>query len=84
MTDPRNIAHDKKLQQEKKHRHEEVAPGGDATPQPGKKTAMEHHASDVRKVPDEAAEEGKTKTWSADNWHPSRKCSSANVRYGTE
>jgi hypothetical protein len=61
MTDPRNIAHDKKVQQEKKHRHEEVAPGADATPQPGKKTHMEQHASDVTKVPDEAAEEGKAK-----------------------
>ena len=61
MTDPRNIAHDKKVQQEKKHRNEEVAPGGDATPQPGKKTHMEHHASDVAKVPDEAASEGKVK-----------------------
>ena len=30
MTDPRNVAHDKKVQQEKKHRHEEVAPGADA------------------------------------------------------
>ena len=58
MTDPRNIAHDKKVQQEKKHRHEEIAPGADVTPQPGKKTPMEHHASDVSKVPDEAAPEG--------------------------
>jgi hypothetical protein len=41
MTDPRNIAHDKKVQQEKKHRHEEVAPAADATPQSGKKTHME-------------------------------------------
>jgi len=84
MTDPRNIAHDKKVQQEKKHRHEEVAPGGDATPQPGKKTAMEHHASDVRKVPDEAAEEGKTKSLSASTtgirW---RMGNSGNVRYPT-
>jgi hypothetical protein len=61
MTDPRNIAHDKKVRQEKKNRHEEVAPGAAATPQPGKKTHMEHHASDVAKVPDEAAEEGKAK-----------------------
>jgi len=61
MTDPRNIAHDKKVQQEKKKRHEEVAPGADATPQPGKKTHMQHHASDVAKVPDEAAEDGATK-----------------------
>jgi hypothetical protein len=61
MTDPRNIAHDKKVQQEKKHRHEQVAPGADATPQPGKKPRMEHHAADVTKVPDEAEEEGKAK-----------------------
>ena len=54
MTDPRNVAHDKKVQQEKKHRSEEIAPGSDKTPQPGKKTHMEHHASDVPKVPDEA------------------------------
>lgn len=55
MTDPRNIAHDKKVQQEKKHRSEEVAPGADKKPQPGKKTHMEHHASDVEKAPAEAA-----------------------------
>lgn len=55
MTDPRNIAHDKKVQQEKKHHDEEFAPGADKKPQPGKKTPMEHHASDVPKVPDEAA-----------------------------
>jgi len=61
MTDPRNIAHDKKVQQEKKHRNEEVAPGADATPQPDKKTHMEHHASDVVKAPDEAAPEGSVK-----------------------
>jgi hypothetical protein len=55
MTDPRNVAHDKKVRQEKKHRGEEVAPGADQTPQPGKKTRLEHHASDTVKVPDEAA-----------------------------
>ena len=55
MTDPRNIAHDKKVQQEKKHRDQEIAPGADKTPQPGKKTHMEHHASEVAKLPDEAA-----------------------------
>ena len=51
MTDPRNIAHDKKVQQEKKHRNEDIAPGADKTPQPGKKTHMEHHASDIAKTP---------------------------------
>jgi hypothetical protein len=55
MTDPRNVAHDKKVQQEKKHQGEQIAPGADKTPQPGKKTHMERHASDVAKVPDEAA-----------------------------
>lgn len=47
MTDPRNIAHDKKIQQEKKHRGEAIAPDAEHTPQPGRKPHMEHHASDV-------------------------------------
>lgn len=54
MTDPRDIAHDKKVRQEKKKRGEELAPGADKTPQLGKKTPKEHYASDVPKVPDEA------------------------------
>ena len=37
MTDPRNIAHDKKVAQEKKHHHIEVAPGAEHAPQPGRK-----------------------------------------------
>ena len=55
MTDPRNIAHDKKIAQEKKHHGDEVAPGAEKTPQPGKKTPMENHVSDNPKIPDEAA-----------------------------
>jgi hypothetical protein len=55
MTDPRNVAHDKKVAQEKKHNGEEVAPGSQKTPQPGKKAHMEHHVSDTPKSPDEAA-----------------------------
>ncbi|MDZ7589759.1 MAG: hypothetical protein U5L05_03525 [Rubrivivax sp.] len=55
MTDPRNIAHDKKVRQAKKHQGEEIAPGADKTPQLGKKTSLEHHESDKPKVPDEAA-----------------------------
>ena len=52
MTDPRNIAHDKKVAQEKKHRHEEVAPGAEHAVQPGKKPHMapkleESEASDT-------------------------------------
>ena len=43
MTDPRNIAHDKKVQQEKKHRGEEIAPGAEKTPQPGRKPHLQPH-----------------------------------------
>lgn len=41
MADPRNVAHDKKVQDEKKHHGEEIAPGAVATPQPGKKPTLE-------------------------------------------
>lgn len=52
MTDPRNIAHDKKVQQEKKHRHEEAAPTAHVV-QPGKKP---HRAPAVEAdVPDPEA-----------------------------
>lgn len=40
MTDPRNIAHDKKVQQEKKHHGEAIAPGAEHAPQPGRKPAL--------------------------------------------
>ena len=55
MTDPRNVAHDKKVQQKKKHQGEELATSSERTPQPGKKTPLDHHASDEPKVPVEAA-----------------------------
>ena len=55
MTDPRDIANDKKVRQEKKKNGEVLAPDADKTPQLGKKTHKKHHASDVAKVPDEAA-----------------------------
>lgn len=42
MTDPRNVAHDKKVQQEKKHRGEEVAPDAEHAPRPGLKPALKH------------------------------------------
>ena len=56
MTDPRNVAHDKKVQQEKKHHGEEIAPGSEHAPQPGRKPAMEHHKSDS--PPPTSANEG--------------------------
>lgn len=46
MTDPRNVAHDKKVQQEKKKHGEEVAPGSEHAPQPGQKPRMQHPSED--------------------------------------
>lgn len=48
MTDPRNVAHDKKVQQEKKNHGEEIAPNAEHTPQPGMKPALkdEHDKQD--------------------------------------
>ena len=40
MGDPRNKMHDKRVQQEKKHRHQEIKPGAAQTVQPGKKPKM--------------------------------------------
>lgn len=47
MADPRNVAHDKKVQQEKEHHGEEIAPGAVVTPQPGKKPPLEKDAPEV-------------------------------------
>ena len=47
MTDPRNVAHDKRVQQEKKHKGEDIAEGMTVTPQPGKKPPHEKHQSEV-------------------------------------
>ena len=52
MTDPRNVAHDKKVQQEKKHRGEEIAPGAEHAPQPGQKPALKHVEPDDASQPD--------------------------------
>ncbi len=41
MADPRNIAHDKMVQDKKKHDGEEVAEGATETPQPGRKPKLE-------------------------------------------
>jgi len=52
MTDPRNVAHDKKVAHDKEAAGEDVAPGADETPQPGRKPHMEHHAGDDETVTD--------------------------------
>jgi hypothetical protein len=56
MTDPRNIAHDKKIQRDKKHRGEELASGAEHVPQPGKKPHIETH-EDEAAVEEEAVPE---------------------------
>ena len=43
MSDPRNVAHDKKVIQEKKHHGEAPVEGAAETVQPGKKPTMEKH-----------------------------------------
>ncbi len=55
MPDSRNVAHDKTVQQEKKHRGEAIVPDAAETPQPGKKPTLNHHAKDDKK--DEAAQD---------------------------
>ncbi len=45
MTDPRNIAHDKKVQQEKKHKGEDIGHNTTHAPQPGKKPHLQPHES---------------------------------------
>ena len=46
MTDPRNVAHDKKVQQEKKKHGEQIAPDAEHVPQPGMKPALKHSGKD--------------------------------------
>ncbi len=51
MADPRNIAHDKKVMSDKEHHGEPSGPA-DAihTPQPGKKTPVEHETHAEKKA----------------------------------
>jgi hypothetical protein len=46
MTEPRNVAHDKKIAQEKKHRGDTPL-DTTATPQPGRKPHVERPADDA-------------------------------------
>lgn len=55
MTDPRNIAHDKKVQQEKKHHGEEIAPDAEHAPQPGRKPHLKHENDSDANVPPAAS-----------------------------
>ena len=55
MSDPRNVAHDKKVIHEKQKHGEDLAEGAAHVPQPGKKTAREeshgaHKETDAEKA----------------------------------
>lgn len=52
MTDPRNVAHDKKVHQEKKKHGEDIAPDAEHAPQPGLKPALKHSGKDAPDEPD--------------------------------
>lgn len=55
LSDPRDIAHDKKVQQEKKHDGEDISPDAEHTPQPGKNPPVKHEdTKDVAYVMDDA------------------------------
>ena len=41
MSDPRNVQHDKKVINEKKHEGQDLTKGAEHVPQPGKKTSHE-------------------------------------------
>ncbi len=62
MTDPRNIAHDKKVKQEKKHKGEDIAHGTTETPQPGKKPHLLEHEKDSAADQEPAADDGNPAT----------------------
>ena len=55
MADPRNVAHDKKVIQEKQHHGENPSEGLEHSAQPGKKTAHVHpeHKINQDDLPDE-------------------------------
>lgn len=59
MTDPRNKMHDKRVQQEKKHRHEEGNPGVAQHVQPGKKPQMLKEQLPLEPEPQADADEEK-------------------------
>ena len=51
MADPRNVAHDKKVQEEKKHHGEAPVPDASETPQPGKKPTLVQNDSPGGQLP---------------------------------
>ena len=60
MTDPRNKMHDKRIQQEKKHLHQEAKPGAAHKVQPGKKPQMTKEQPAPQPEPQLGADEVKS------------------------
>jgi len=60
MTDPRNKMHDKRVQQEKKHLHQEIKPGAAHKVQPGKKPQMLKEQLPLQPEPQAGADEEKS------------------------
>lgn len=63
MSDPRNVAHDKTVIQEKKHHGDDPSAGAVETVQPGKKPEMKHphaHEDPATERAEHAAEEAAT------------------------
>ena len=60
MTDPRNKMHDKRVQQEKKHKHQEMKPGAAQKVQPGKKPQMLKEQLPLHPDLEPGAEDAKT------------------------
>lgn len=58
MTDPRNVAHNKKVQQEKKHHGEDIAPDAEHAPQPGKKPHIKREETTEESSPSGEATSG--------------------------
>lgn len=57
MSDPRNVQHDKKVMQEKKHQGEDLAAGAAHVPQPGKKMAAAKPARDPGHIAEQEHEQ---------------------------
>jgi len=60
MTDPRSKMHDKRVQQEKKNRHQELKPGAAQKVQPGKKPQMVKEQPSQQPEPQAGGDEEKS------------------------
>lgn len=56
MPDPRNVAHDKTVANDKEHKGKPIVDDAAEKPQPGKKPTLKHHAKDKKTDSTEASE----------------------------